>query len=178
MKPSKPPKDSIAVLAKRVIIDQINLNGNLSNDILLSWMEQVASIAAHRHSGSHRVITVNIDHFHFKLPLKADDPVLLTASVDYVGTTSMEVGVRVERETQYTGERNFAAFASLTVVALDSHSKPTTVPKLVLETDEEQLRFEQAHLRIKVRGKLRHWLEERFPFALKTELNSKHLQMN
>jgi acyl-CoA hydrolase len=75
----------------------------------------------------------------------------LQAAVNMVGRTSMEIGVRVEAENFLTGEIRHTASAYLTFVALDKEKKPLPVPSLILETDDDKRRNEQAKKRREVR---------------------------
>ena len=93
----------------------------------MSWIDMVASMAAQRHACT-EVVTASIDSLNFKHPIHIGDHAILKASVNYVGTTSMEVGVRVLREDPKTNVRVITTTAHLTFVALDDDRNPTPVP--------------------------------------------------
>jgi acyl-CoA hydrolase len=112
----------------------------------MSWIDIAAAIAAQRHSQK-QVVTASIDALHFVAPVKKGWIVNLKASVNYAAKSSMEIGVRVDAENPITGEKFHTASAYLTFVALDSNSKPTSVPKLIPETEDEKRRFQRAQQR-------------------------------
>ena len=167
MSKSKSPGESAAVSHKLVMPNEINSGGLLLGGVLMSWTDKTASMAAQKHAGHPHVVTVNLDQIHFKYPLRVGDHVVLSSSVDYVGRTSMEISVTVEKEDHLTDEKAFAASASLTFVALDENSKPTTVPRLTLSTPEEIEKHQRARLRVQVRGRLHNWFQDRFPDAFR-----------
>jgi len=109
-------------------------------------MDKTAAIAAFRHSRA-SVVTASIDRVDFREPIHLGDLVVMQASVNYVGRTSMEVGVRVEAEELLTGRRRHTNSCYLTFVAVDKKGHPIEVPELVPETPEEQRRYEAARER-------------------------------
>jgi acyl-CoA hydrolase len=120
---------------------------------IMAWIDMVAAMAAQKHCGR-KVVTVSIDRMSFLAPCNVGDHVLLRASVNYVGCTSMEVGVQVLKENPYTGERMRATTAYLTFVALDEQHKPVSIPPLSPETPDELRRHENARLRVASRKEL------------------------
>lgn len=120
---------------------------------IMSWIDMVAAMVAQRHCGR-KVVTVSIDRLSFLAPCHIGDHVLLRSSANYVGHTSMEVGVQVLKECPYTGERVRATTAYLTFVALDRQEKPTAIPPIRPETPDELRRFENARLRVAARKEL------------------------
>ncbi len=119
----------------------------------MSWIDLVAAMVAQRHCGR-KVVTVSIDRMSFIAPCHIGEHVLLRASVNYVGHTSMEVGVQVLKENPYTDGRQRATTAYLTFVALDAQERPTPIPPLKPETPDELRRFENAKLRVTARKEL------------------------
>jgi acyl-CoA hydrolase len=87
----------------------------------------------------------------FIAPIYIGDILRLKSSINYVGTTSMEIGVRIEAEDPRTGQIRHTGTCFLTYVALDEHGRPREVPKLKLETDEDRRRWEEAAIRRKLR---------------------------
>lgn len=117
----------------------------------MSWIDIAAAIAAQRHSQS-EVVTASIDRLNFVAPVYKGWVVNLKASVNFVGKTSMEVGVRVDAENPKTGETFHTASAYLTFVAVDSHGKPFQVPGLILKTDEDRRHNKEAQQRRQARA--------------------------
>lgn len=153
--------ESTIVSRKLVMPDQINPNGILFGGVLMSWMDKVAYMAAQKHAERVYVVTANIDNIQFLSPLKVGDHALLTATVEYTGTSSMEVAVRVEREDLGTSNRIIVASACLTFVALDKDAKPVSVPALLLSSEAENERYEQARIRVAVRNRVRAYFKRR-----------------
>ncbi len=121
-----------------------NYHGTCFGGRLLQWIDVAGAIAAQRHSGG-KVVTASIDDMHFAVPIHLGDVVVLMAVVNYVHRTSMEVGVRVERESG--GERIHAATAYVTYVAVDDGGTPQPVCAVTPETDDEHRRHGDAQTR-------------------------------
>jgi acyl-CoA hydrolase len=120
---------------------------------IMSWIDMLAAMVAQKHCEG-RVVTVSIDHMAFLAPIRVGEHVVLKASANYVGHTSMEVGVRVVRENPYSGESVHATTAYLTFVGLDAQGRPSPIPGLQPESPEEQRRHENARLRVEARREL------------------------
>ncbi len=120
--------------------------GNVHGGWIMKLCDEVAGIAAIRHSG-HRVVTAAIDRMNFRSPIFVGELVTLSASVNAAWRTSMEVGVRVEKENVWTGERVHTSTAYLTMVALDAEGQPVTIPSIEPETPDEERRAREAQLR-------------------------------
>lgn len=151
--PAKTPRDS-AVEARYLVMPQhANDLGIAFGGTIMSWIDMVAAMVAQRHCGR-KVVTVSIDRMSFLAPCHIGDHVLLRSSVNYVGHTSMEVGVQVLKECPYTGERVRATTAYLTFVALDQNERPTPIGPLRVETPDEERRCENARLRVAARKEL------------------------
>lgn len=149
----KSPKDSAVVTRYLLMPDQANPYGTAFGGAIVAWIDMVASMAAQRHCGK-EVVTAGIDSLYFKEPIYVGDHVILKSCVNYVGRTSMEVGVQVTREDPYSGRQTIATTAHLTFVALDKNKKPSPVPPIVPETADEKRRYENAKLRVKTRKEL------------------------
>jgi acyl-CoA hydrolase len=117
--------------------------GHVFGGVILSMMDKAAAIAAIRHA-RRNVVTASIDRVDFREPVKVGDLVVMHASVNYVGRSSMEVGVRVEAEDLLTGNRRHTNSCYLTFVAIDKDGRPVEVPLLMPETPDEERRFEAA----------------------------------
>ncbi|MCZ8155932.1 MAG: acyl-CoA thioesterase [Leptospira sp.] len=141
------PRESAVETRHIVLPDNANHYGTAFGGAIMSWIDLIAAMAAQRHSGCESV-TVSIDRINFISPIQIGDHVHLLAMVNYVGRTSMEVGVQVNRENPYTGESVRATTAYLSFVALDQNKKPCAVPELLLETETEKRRFHEGRLRI------------------------------
>ena len=146
-----PKRPSESYTEQVQILTQGALNGfkRLFGGQLMEWIDVVAAVAARRHS-SRNVTTVAVDNLQFSGPARANDVVLLTARITYVGRTSMEVCVKTYVEA-LDGERSLINTAYLVMVALDEFERPTPVPALLPETEEEK----EAWLAGEKRNKLR-----------------------
>jgi acyl-CoA hydrolase len=127
-----------------------NIAGNVFGGAILRLIDEVASIVALKHARTN-VVTASIDRMDFYSPVYIGDLLRLNASINYVHKTSMEIGVRVEAENPLTGEVRHTGTCFLTYVALDENRKPTSVPPLMVETEEEKRRWSEAEERRKQR---------------------------
>ncbi len=149
----KSPKDSQIESRYLVLPNHTNHYGTAFGGVIVSWIDSVAVMVAQRHCG--RVsVTVSIDKISFLAPINVGDHVILKASVNYVGKTSMEVGVQVSKENPYTGEVVRATTAYLTFVALDESKKPVPINPIKPETSDEKRRFNNAAIRVEVRREM------------------------
>jgi uncharacterized protein (TIGR00369 family) len=117
-----------------------NFGGKIHGGILLSLMDKVAFACATKHSGSY-CVTVSVVGVEFLQPVEVGDLVSLLASVNYVGRTSMVIGIRVIAENVKLGLVKHTNTSYFTMVAKDDNHKPTIVPPLLLEDEEEVKRF-------------------------------------
>lgn len=137
------------IRASRVTISQLmhpehaNLLGNVHGGWVMKLVDEAGALACMRHA-QRKVVTVAIDSMVFRQPIRLGDLVIINAEVSYTGRTSMEAEVHVIAENPITGERTYTNTAYLVYVALDDHGRPTTVPGLKAETEEEKLRMEKA----------------------------------
>jgi acyl-CoA hydrolase len=150
----KTPSESAVETRYVVMPHQANPKGTAFGGAIMSWIDMVAGMAAERHCGT-EVVTAEIDSLAFKQPIYIGDHVVLKAAVNYVGRTSMEVGVQVVREDPYTGRQVVTTTAHLTFVALDEHKQPTPAPPLLPQTPEEKKRYENARRRVEMRRQQR-----------------------
>jgi uncharacterized protein (TIGR00369 family) len=139
-------KDTSIVMVQIMTAQDTNIAGNVHGGVIVKLMDNAAGVVAARHARS-RVVTASIDRLDFHHPVFVGDLVTLKASLNLVGNTSMEVGVRVESENVITGESQHTASAYLTYVALDKEGKPMVLPPLILETEEERRRNSEAKVR-------------------------------
>ncbi|HEX7121014.1 MAG TPA: acyl-CoA thioesterase [Gemmatimonadaceae bacterium] len=117
--------------------------GHVFGGVVLAMMDKAAAVAAIRHART-TCVTASIDRVDFREPIHVGDLVVMRASVNYVGRTSMEVGVRVEAEDMLTGRRRHTNSCYLTFVAVDRDGRPVEVPALVPETPDEIRRHAAA----------------------------------
>ena len=127
-------------------ISDANNGGNVHGGVIMYLCDEVAGIAAVRHSGC-RVVTVAMDRMTFLHPVYVGHLLTLKATVNAAWSTSMEVGVRVEAENIRSGEVTDTSTAYLTMVAIDDDGRPTPVPPLAPETPDEERRTREAQLR-------------------------------
>jgi acyl-CoA hydrolase len=123
-----------------------NTAGNVHGGVIMHLCDEVAGIAAVRHSGL-RVVTAAMDRMTFLHPVYVGNLVTVKATVNAAWRTSMEVGVRVEAETVRTGEVTHTSTAYLTMVALDDEGRPAGVPPVEPDTPDEKRRAREAQLR-------------------------------
>jgi acyl-CoA hydrolase len=136
-----------------------NNGGNVHGGVIMHLCDEVAGIAAVRHSGT-RVVTAAMDRMTFRHPVFVGQLVTVKATVNAAWRTSMEVGVRVESENVRTGEVLHTSTAYLTMVALDDEGNPTEVPPVAPETPDELRRAREAQLRRDNRLAERQRIEE------------------
>jgi uncharacterized protein (TIGR00369 family) len=126
--------------------EDANPAGNVHGGVVMKYVDTAAGVVAIRHSRK-IAVTASIDRLDFHHPVYVGDLLILKASVNLVGRTSLEVGVRVEAENLLTGEIRHTASAYLSFVALDEKGAPSQVPPLILETDDEKRRNCEAQIR-------------------------------
>jgi acyl-CoA hydrolase len=155
----KSPSASVAVVSEMMMPHQVNNLGHVFGGELLSMVDRAAAVAAMRHAGS-PVVTVSIDRVDFKEPIYTGELVTCTARVNFVGRTSMEVGVRVEAENLITGVKRHTNTCLLTFVAIDEDHRPCPVRPLELESEDDERRFREGKRRREVREALDRELDE------------------
>jgi uncharacterized protein (TIGR00369 family) len=144
--PGKRVKDSQVTLHHFMLPQHANPLGNVHGGVIMRLVDEAAGLCAMRHA-QHPAVTIAIDSMTFYSPVRVGELVTLNASLNWVGHTSMEVGVRVVAENPLTGERTHTNSAYLVFVALDDDGQPVKVPPLFLETDEERRRWAEAEAR-------------------------------
>jgi uncharacterized protein (TIGR00369 family) len=154
----KEVSDSSVTISELMLPSHTNFNGKIHGGYVLSLMDQIAFACASKHSGSY-CVTAGIDKVDFLRPIEIGELVTMKASVNYVGNSSMVVGIRVDAENIQTGEKKHCNSSYFTLVAKNEANENVKVPGLILKTDEEVRRF--------VRGLTRHEMKPRY----KEELN-------
>ena len=142
--------DSTVTMAQMMIPQDANPAGNVHGGVLVKIVDEAAAVVGARHARSN-VVTASIDRVDFHTPVFVGDVLFVKASLNYVGKTSMEIGVRVESENLLTGLVRHAASAYLTYVALDQHGRPRPVDPLILETEDEKRWNSEARARREMR---------------------------
>ena len=142
----KPVSASKTVFSKSMLPSDANPSGNVHGGEIMKLIDECAGAAAGRHARQ-RVVTARVDELSFLAPVFVGNLVTARASVNDVGTKSMEIGVRVDAEDILTGKVVHVSSAYLVYVAIDANGKPAPIPLVVAETEEEQRRMSAAKLR-------------------------------
>jgi acyl-CoA hydrolase len=138
--------ESRVLMTELVLPNDTNALGNCMGGRVMHLIDVAAAIAARRHARA-TCVTAAIDEIVFHEPVPMGSVLVLMASVNLAGRTSMEVGVRVEMETVAAGARRHCASAYLTFVALDETGRPSPVPPLLAESDDQKRRLGAAEQR-------------------------------
>jgi acyl-CoA hydrolase len=160
MKTTKTPSDSSIEMREMVMPHHTNPQNTVFGGTVMSWIDIAAAMVAARHCGR-PVVTAHIDDIDFIAPIKVGYHVLIQASLNYVGKTSMIVGVKVTSENPYTGESRTTTKAYLTFVALDDLGRPVEVPGFRPESEDEKRRFENAKKRVQMKKDVRSTLQNK-----------------
>lgn len=139
----KTVKESQHEASELMMPGHANNLGHVFGGVVLAMMDRTAAVAAIRHARA-SCVTASIDRVDFREPIHLGDLVVMKASVNYVGRTSMEIGVRVEAEDLQSGNRRHTNSCYLTFVAVDRNGRPLEVPDLKPETAEENRRYQAA----------------------------------
>jgi uncharacterized protein (TIGR00369 family) len=142
----KPISASRISLSQLMHLEHANLLGNVHGGWVMKLVDEAGALACMRHAQK-KVVTVAIDSMTFREPIKIGDLVILRAEVSYTGRTSMEAAVEVVAENPITGEQTHTNTAYLVYVALDDEGRPSSVPPLQAETEEERQKMERAQER-------------------------------
>jgi acyl-CoA hydrolase len=123
-----------------------NVAGTLFGGVLLGFIDRAAAFCAMKHAGR-PVVTKSFDSVEFNEPIYIGELVVAKASVNFTGTTSMEIGVKVFAQNPITGDERHTNTCYATFVALDENGRPARVPPVAPETEDEQRRFEAGRAR-------------------------------
>jgi acyl-CoA hydrolase len=146
----KPVSASSLVMAQMMTPLDANVAGNVHGGNIMKLADSASGVVAIRHSGRNCVTAV-VDRFQFHAPVYVGNLVTLYASLNYVGRSSMEVGVRVEAEDLRTGRKTHTNTSYFVMVALDEGGRPAEVPPLILETEDDRRRHAEALKRVMAR---------------------------
>lgn len=147
----KPVRYSQTSVSELMVPAYANFGGKIHGGILLSLMDKVAYACASKHAANY-CVTVSVENVEFLEPVEVGEMVTMHASVNYVGTTSMVIGIKVVAENFKLGTQKTTNSSYFTMVAKDDKGKPTPVPALILESKEEIKRFLEAMQRRKLKA--------------------------
>lgn len=145
--PAKSPNESKAEMTVRMFPSDANPAGNVFGGEILKQIDLIAGLVSQRHARTNTV-TASIDRVNFLRPVFVGNALILNARLNYVHRSSMEIEIRVEAEDLMTGKKTLTNTAYVTVVALGPNSRTTEVPPLLLETEEDKLKFAEAEKRM------------------------------
>ncbi|MDT0643296.1 acyl-CoA thioesterase [Zunongwangia sp. F363] len=146
----KTVQESQVVISELMLPSHSNFNGKIHGGYVLSLLDQIAFACASKHSQAY-CVTASVDTVDFLKPIEIGELVTMKASVNYVGNSSMVIGIRVEAENIQTGELKHCNSSHITMVAKDSNGKSVKVPGLILKTDNDIRRFAKSLKRISMK---------------------------
>ncbi|MBK7129207.1 MAG: acyl-CoA thioesterase [Crocinitomicaceae bacterium] len=144
---------SKTTITELMIPSYANFSGKVHGGILLGMMDKVAYVCAAKHSGAY-CVTVSVDGVEFKEPVEVGELVSLSASINFVGNSSMIIGIRVESLKPKTGERKHTNSCYFTMVAKNDDGSLRQVPKLILQNNDDIRRFWDAKNLRKMRNEI------------------------
>lgn len=156
---AKPVSASMTTITELMIPSYANFGGKIHGGILLSLMDKVAYACASKHSGAY-CVTVSVDKVEFLQPVEVGELVSMHASVNWVGRSSMIIGIRVEAQNVKLGAIKHTNSCYFTMVAKGDDDKPTEVPALILETPEQVRRLIEAIKMREIKKKERAELDD------------------
>ncbi len=157
--PARPVSHSQTTITELMVPAYANFGGKIHGGILLSLMDKVAYACATKHAGTY-CVTVSVDNVEFLQPVEVGELVSMHASVNYVGKSSLVVGIRVEALNVKTSHVKHTNSSFFTMVAKDDNEKPTLVPKLILETKEDVKRFIEALNVRKIKSQMKEQMND------------------
>lgn len=156
---ARPVRYSQTTITELMIPSYANFGGKIHGGILLSLMDKVAYACSSKHAGTY-CVTVSVDKVEFLQPVEVGELVSMLASVNYVGNTSLVVGIRVISENVKKGIIKHTNSSFFTMVAKGDDDKPTIVPKLILENKEEVKRFIEALQMKEIKSSIREKMDD------------------
>lgn len=156
---ARPVRHSQTTITELMVPSYANFGGKIHGGILLSLMDKVAYACATKHAGTY-CVTVSVDNVEFLAPVDVGELVSMHASVNYVGRSSLVVGIRVEALNVRTNHVKHTNSSFFTMVAKDENEKPTAVPKLILESKEDVKRFIEAMNMRKVKSAMKDQMDD------------------
>jgi acyl-CoA hydrolase len=155
----RPVSASQTTMTELMMPHMANTLGNVFGGVILSLVDRVAAVAAIRHAGG-PCVTVSVDQVDFREPIHVGELVIARASVNFVGRTSLEIGVRIEAEHVPSGRRRHTNSCYVTFVAIDAQERPRLVAPVVPETAEQRRRYADAEARRELRRRHRKELSQ------------------
>lgn len=149
----KRPSESEAEMTVMMLPSDANPKGNVFGGVILKHVDLIAGLVAKRHSGRANVVTASIDRMVFLKPVFIGNALIISAKITYVRRSSMEIEVNVEAEDLDDNTKVHAATAFVTMIALDKYGKPTKVPHLILDYDNDKKRYSEGESRMNSRLK-------------------------
>jgi len=149
----KSPQESKTEMTIMMLPSDANPEGNVFGGVIMKHVDLAAGVVAKRHARNTNCVTASIDRMTFLKPVYIGHALILSARINYVKRSSMEVEVTIESENLDDGTRVRTGTAFVTMVALDKNGKPTEVPQLDLKTAEEKKRFHEGEARMQIRLK-------------------------
>lgn len=149
----KKAEESHVIISELMLPSRSNFNGKIHGGYILSLMDQIAFACASKHSENY-CVTASVNTVDFLSPIEVGQLVTMKASVNYVGNSSMIIGIRVDAEDIQTGNKNHCNSSYFTMVAKSTNNKSVKVPGLIVTNNKEIRRF--------VRGLVRHEMKSRF----------------
>jgi uncharacterized protein (TIGR00369 family) len=146
----KTVKESQVTISELMLPSHSNFNGKIHGGYVLSLLDQIAFACASKHSGEY-CVTASVDTVDFLRPIDIGELITMKASVNYVGNTSMVIGIRVEAENIQTGDVKHCNSSYITMVAKDKNGDSVKIPGLILEDENEKRRFLKSVKRIKIK---------------------------
>ncbi|HNP95243.1 MAG TPA: acyl-CoA thioesterase [Cyclobacteriaceae bacterium] len=152
-------RESQTTITELMVPSYANFGGKIHGGTLLSLMDKVAYATASKHAGTY-CVTVTVDKVEFLQPVEVGELVSMHASVNYVGRTSLVVGIRVESQNIKTGVVKHTNSSFFTMVAKGDDDNPTQVPALILETKEDVKRFIEAMQMKDIKNSVREKMDD------------------
>ncbi len=147
-------EDTRITISELMLPSHANFSGKIHGGYILNLMDQIAFACASKHSATY-CVTASVDTVDFLNPIEVGELVTMKASINYVGRTSMVVGIRVESQNIQTGKVNHCNSSYFTMVAKNDTGKSINVPGLIVNNDLEVRRFLKAVKRIEMKKKRR-----------------------
>ena len=175
-------RDTRVSITELMLPSHANFRGKIHGGYILNLMDQIAFACASKHSSTY-CVTASVDTVDFLNPIEVGDLVTLKASINYVGSTSMVVGIRVESQNIQTGKVNHCNSSYFTMVAKDENRKGQPVPGIIINNEVEIRRFLKAikNLEIKKNGNeefdngnfiLQNYIDDLKSYNVKIEIKS------
>lgn len=151
----KSVEESKVIISELMLPSRTNFNGKIHGGYILSLMDQIAFACASKHSENY-CVTARVDTVDFLAPIEVGELVTMKASVNYVGNSSMVVGIRVDSENIRNGKKKHCNSSYFTMVAKSEYNESVKVPGLILENDKEIHRFVQGLKRNQMKVKYKN----------------------